>query len=61
MRLYEFLRFYKGNAYLRKFKEKFPRIFEFTKEVEVVPWKEEFGITDFNPEVFERLEELEKS
>ena len=60
MRLYELLSSYEESEYLKKFKEKFPLIFEFSKEVEVLPWREEFGIADFNPEVVDKLEELEE-
>jgi len=39
---------------------KFPDFVEFSKEVEVIPWQEEFAIADHNPEVIDHLEFLEK-
>jgi hypothetical protein len=40
--------------------KKFPDFVEFSKEIEVIPWQEEFAVADFNPEVIEFLEFLEK-
>lgn len=40
--------------------KKFPDFTEFSKSVEVIPWQEEFAVADFNPEVIEFLEFLEK-
>jgi hypothetical protein len=39
---------------------KFPDFVEFSKGIEVIPWKEEFAVADFNPEVIDYLEFLEK-
>jgi len=39
---------------------KFPDFTEFSKSVEVIPWQEEFAIADYNPEVIDHLEFLEK-
>jgi hypothetical protein len=39
---------------------KFPDFVEFSKSVEVIPWQEEFAIADYNPEVIDYLEFLEK-
>jgi len=35
--------------------KKFPDFVEFSKSVEVIPWEEEFALTDFNPEVIDFL------
>jgi len=42
----------------QKLKEKLPEIYSFSKEVEVVPWSEEFQIADKNPEAVDKLEFL---
>ncbi len=39
---------------------KFPDFTEFSKSVEVIPWAEEYAIADYNPEVIDYLEFLEK-
>jgi hypothetical protein len=39
---------------------KFPDFVEFSKEVEVVPWVDEYAIADNNPEVIDHLEFLER-
>ena len=39
---------------------KFPDFTEFSKTVEVIPWQEEFGIGDFNPEVVDFIEFLDR-
>jgi hypothetical protein len=39
---------------------KFPDFVEFSKSVEIIPWQEEFAIADYNPEVIDHLEFLEK-
>jgi hypothetical protein len=39
---------------------KFPDFVEFSRKVEVIPWQEEFAVADFNPEVIDYLEFLEK-
>jgi hypothetical protein len=39
---------------------KFPDFVEFSKSVEVIPWQEEFAVADYNPEVIDYLEFLEK-
>jgi hypothetical protein len=40
--------------------KKFPDFTEFSKSVEVIPWQEEFAVADYNPEVIDYLEFLEK-
>jgi hypothetical protein len=40
--------------------KKFSDFVEFSKEVEVIPWREEFAVADHNPEVIDHLEFLEK-
>jgi hypothetical protein len=40
--------------------KKFPDFVEFSKEIEVVPWADEYAIADKNPEVIDHLEFLEK-
>jgi hypothetical protein len=40
--------------------KKFSDFVEFSKSVEVIPWQEEFAVADFNPEVIDYLEFLEK-
>jgi hypothetical protein len=40
--------------------KKFPDFTEFSKEIEVVPWADEYAIADKNPEVIDHLEFLEK-
>lgn len=40
--------------------KKFPDFVEFSKSVEVIPWQEEFAVADYNPEVIDYLEFLEK-
>jgi hypothetical protein len=40
--------------------KKFPDFVEFSKGIEVIPWQEEFTVADFNPEVIDYLEFLEK-
>jgi hypothetical protein len=39
---------------------KFPDFVEFSKSVEVVPWADEYAVADYNPEVIDFLEFLEK-
>jgi hypothetical protein len=39
---------------------KFPDFVEFSKSVEVVSWEDEYAIADYNPEVIDHLEFLEK-
>ncbi len=39
---------------------KFPDFVEFSKSVDVIPWQEDFAIADYNPEVIDHLEFLEK-
>jgi len=39
---------------------KFPDFVEFSRGIEVIPWQEEFAVADFNPEVIDYLEFLEK-
>jgi hypothetical protein len=40
--------------------KKFLDFVEFSKSVEVIPWQEEFAVADYNPEVIDFLEFLEK-
>jgi hypothetical protein len=40
--------------------KKFPDFVEFSKSVEVIPWQEEFAVADYNPEVIDYLEFLER-
>jgi len=40
--------------------QKFPDFVEFSKSVEVIPWQEDFAVADYNPEVIDFLEFLEK-
>jgi hypothetical protein len=40
--------------------KKFPDFVEFSKTVEVVPWTDEYAVADYNPEVIDFLEFLEK-
>jgi hypothetical protein len=40
--------------------QKFSDFVEFSKSVEVIPWQEEFAVADYNPEVIDYLEFLEK-
>jgi len=39
---------------------KFPDFVEFSKSVEVIPWQEEFAVADFNPEVIDFLDFLNR-
>lgn len=60
-RLYDFMvRFYESDEVFQRFKEKFPKMLEFSKEVKVIPWREEFAIADRDPEVIDVLAEMEK-
>ena len=43
----------------QKLKQKFPTLYEFSKEVEVIEWQEEFQIADRNPELFDNLQVIE--
>jgi len=40
--------------------KKFPDFVEFSKEIEVIPWQEEFEIGDLNPEVVDFIEFLDR-
>ena len=42
-----------------KMKEALPKMVEFAKEVEVIPWQEEFQIADKNPEYIDQMNILE--
>lgn len=42
-----------------KLKEKFPQMYEFASEVEVIEWNKEFEEGDVNPEVFDQLKLLD--
>jgi len=39
---------------------KFPDFVEFSKSVEVIPWQEEFAVADYNPEVLDFIEFLDR-
>ncbi len=41
-----------------KFKEKFPRLWEYASKVEVIDWQEEFAVEDYNPEVIDEIDFL---
>ena len=43
----------------QKLKRKFPKMYEFSKEVKIIEWQEEFQIADRNPELFDNLEVIE--
>jgi hypothetical protein len=40
--------------------KKFPDFVEFSKSIEVVPWEDEYAVVDYNPEVIDFLEHLNK-
>lgn len=44
---------------VERLKSKFPDMYEFSKSVEIIPWQEEFGIRDKNPEVIDAIEFLD--
>jgi len=52
MNAYEYLSKCPSFSVIRK---KFPDFVEFSKEVEVIPWEEEFAVADYNPEVAKTL------
>lgn len=43
---------------IKKLRRKFPRMLEVAKEVEVLPWQDEYAVADYNPEVIDSLEFL---
>jgi hypothetical protein len=57
MKAYDYLVRGKSFSLIQK---KFPDFVEFSKEIEVIPWQEEFAVADYNPEVIDFLEFLEK-
>jgi len=57
MRAYEYLVKCSSFSLIQR---KFPDFVEFSKSVEVIPWQEEFAVADYNPEVIDHLEFLEK-
>lgn len=60
--LYDFMvSNYSDDRTFQAFKEKFPKMFEFSKEVKIVPWKEEYAVGDCNPEIVDALKELHES
>ena len=56
MNLKELLDRYSGVEEFEVWKVKFPDMYAFSEEVEVIPWEEEFGIADRNPEVMDEIE-----
>jgi hypothetical protein len=40
--------------------KKFPDFVEFSREIEVVPWVEEYAVADYNPEVVDFIEFLDR-
>ncbi|MEO0287949.1 MAG: hypothetical protein ABIM41_06560 [candidate division WOR-3 bacterium] len=42
-----------------KLKKHFPAMLSFSKEVKIVPWKKEYNIADYNPELIENIKQLE--
>ncbi len=57
MRAFDYLIRYPSFPLIQR---KFPDFVEFSKEIEVVPWVDEYAIADKNPEVIDHLEFLEK-
>ena len=57
MRAYDYLVRYPSFSLIQR---KFQDFIEFSKSVEVIPWQEEFAVADYNPEVIDYLEFLEK-
>jgi hypothetical protein len=57
MKAYEYLVKCPGFLLIQR---KFPDFVEFSNSVEVIPWQEEFEVADYNPEVIDHLEFLEK-
>ena len=53
MNLQEFLREYPEHE---KLKEKFPDLWDYAKEVEVIEWQEDFNVADHNPEVIDEID-----
>ncbi|MEM5777606.1 MAG: hypothetical protein QXJ06_04135, partial [Candidatus Aenigmatarchaeota archaeon] len=51
--------FLNKHSQVEKLKEKFPDMVEFSKTVEVIPWRKEFEIKDKNPEVIDSIEFLD--
>ncbi len=55
--LYDFMNEkYQNEPNFHKFVEYFPNMYEFSKEVEVIPWCEDFADDDANPEVIDEIE-----
>jgi len=47
---------YNQDKWFKIFKEKFPQMYNFSSEVEIIPWKDEYAIVDKNPEVIDEIE-----
>ena len=45
----------------RKLRKKYPGILEFSKKVKLIPWKNEYAVRDRNPEIVEKLRELDRA
>jgi len=52
----EILEIHKENKYYSVFKGKLPRMYEFSAEVEIIPWQDEYAIADRNPEIIDEIE-----
>lgn len=51
---------YRGLEGFERWKARFPEMFEFAKEVEVIPWDMEFAVADKNAEVLDEIEFYEE-
>ena len=61
MKLSEFFeRNYKNLREYENFKRKFPRLMDYAKVVEVIPWRKEFEVADRNPEIYDAIQYLKK-
>ncbi|WP_029523532.1 hypothetical protein [Persephonella sp. KM09-Lau-8] len=58
MNLYQLMQKYYPKD-TEKIKEALPKMVEFAKEVEVIPWNEEFQVADKNPEYIDQINLLE--
>lgn len=58
MNIYELMQKYYPED-TEKIKDALPKMVEFSKQVEVIPWKEEFQVADKNPEYIDQINLLE--
>lgn len=56
MTLKELLARYEQTQEFKAFAEKFPRMYDFSKHVQIIEWSEEYAVADCNPEVVDTVE-----